>query len=101
MNQLTVVTQAVESFAATAAALGAATAAAGTADCAAQTAVMTTAFGVIGQEFLGAFAVAQANHLASVGQLAAVHSATAAAALAGLGALTGADGAGAAGIASA
>ncbi|GAC56391.1 hypothetical protein GOHSU_06_00020 [Gordonia hirsuta DSM 44140 = NBRC 16056] len=98
MNHVTVVTGAVESFAASAAALSAATAAAGTADAAVQTAVMTGAFGLIGQEFLAAFALAQANHLASVAALAVVQSATAGAATAGLAALHGSDAAAASGI---
>lgn len=91
MSELIVAAEAVQTFAAASAALSAATAAAGTADATVQTAVMTGAFGLIGQEFLAAFAVAQANHLSSVGALAAVHAATASAASAGLAAFTGAD----------
>ncbi|NKY54957.1 type VII secretion target [Nocardia flavorosea] len=37
-------------------------------------------FGLIGQDFLAAFAVAQANNLLSVNEIAAVHAATAVAA---------------------
>ncbi|MFT3661366.1 MAG: hypothetical protein QM809_08180 [Gordonia sp. (in: high G+C Gram-positive bacteria)] len=91
MTELTVAAHAVQTFAATSAALSSATAAAGTADAAAQAAVMTGAFGLIGQEFLAAFAVAQSNHLASVGALAAVQAATATAATAGLGEFAAAD----------
>ena len=98
MNQIMVHPQAVQAFGATAAALGTATAAAGTIDTAAVGAAVTTVFGLIGQEFAAAYAIAQANHLRAVGQLAAAHAATAAAAAAGLAAFAGADSAGSSGI---
>ncbi len=58
-------------------------AAAGTVDQAAQIAAAVPVFGLIGQDFLAAFAVAQGNHLQSVGELAYVHAATSAAVFAG------------------
>lgn len=96
-GQVTVVPGAMEAFGATAAALGAATSAAGTVD-AEQGVAMAAAFGLIGQEFLAAYAVAQTNHLHSVGQLAAVHAATAASAAAGLAGYSAADAAAVAGL---
>ncbi len=89
-GQVHVVPAALEAFGSTSAALGAATAGAAAADVA-QVAAMTAAFGLIGQEFLAAYAVAESNHLRAVGQLAAVHSATAAAAAAGLADFTATD----------
>ncbi|MGC4933625.1 type VII secretion target [Gordonia sp. DT30] len=84
MNHVTVTPEVLEGFAATNAAIGTAVAAAGSVDAAANTAVMIPVFGLIGQEFLAAFITAQANHLLAVGNLAAVHAATAASALGGL-----------------
>ncbi|MFT4088390.1 MAG: hypothetical protein QM658_14795 [Gordonia sp. (in: high G+C Gram-positive bacteria)] len=98
MNNVVVVPEAVQAFGSAAAALGTATATAGAVDTAVQSAVMGAAFGLIGQEFLAAFAVAQANHLGSVAQLAGVHAATAVSAGAGLAGFQDADAAGAAGI---
>ncbi|WP_157086168.1 hypothetical protein [Gordonia hydrophobica] len=89
---------AVQTFGATAAALGTATATVGAIDAAAVGTAVTTVFGLIGQEFAVAYSIAQANHLRAVGQLAAAHAATAAAAAAGLASFTGADAAGAGGI---
>ncbi|MEP9393693.1 type VII secretion target [Gordonia sp. VNQ95] len=84
MDDVTVTPGTLEGFAATHAAIGAAVASAGAVNAAATTAAMVPVFGLIGQEFLGAFIGAQANHLLSVGNLAAVHAATAAGAVAGL-----------------
>ena len=98
MNEVTVIEEAVAAFAATAAGLGAATAAAGGINTAAQSAAMTAAFGLIGQEFLLAFGLAQANHLRGIGQLAAVHAGTALATHAGLAEFGGVDAANAARI---
>lgn len=98
MNQTMVHPQSVQTFGATAAALGTATTAAGTIDAAAVGAAVTAVFGLIGQEFAVAYGIAQANHLRAVGQLAAAHAATAAAAAAGLASFAGADAAGAGGI---
>ncbi|WP_348537884.1 type VII secretion target [Nocardia brasiliensis] len=50
---------------------------AGAVDQAATIATVVPVFGLIGQEFLAAFAFAQANHLSSVAELAAVHAGTA------------------------
>ncbi|ROZ83457.1 type VII secretion target [Gordonia sp. OPL2] len=84
MDNVTVVPEVVETFGATSAAMAAAVGAAGSINAAANTAVMVPVFGVIGQEFLASFIVAQANHLLSVGNLAAVHAGSAAATFAGL-----------------
>ncbi|MEO9329831.1 type VII secretion target [Gordonia aurantiaca] len=77
MDHVKVTPEALEGFAATNAAMATAIGTAGSIDAAANTAAMVPVFGLIGQEFLAAFIVAQANHLMSVGQLAAVHAATA------------------------
>lgn len=90
--------QAVQAFGATAAALGTATASVGAIDTAAIGTAVTTVFGLIGQEFAAAYAIAQTNHLRAVGQLAAAHAATAAAAASGLASFAGTDASGAAGI---
>ncbi|WP_245569627.1 type VII secretion target [Gordonia shandongensis] len=87
-----------QTFGATAAALGGATAAAGALDTVAVSAAVTAVFGLIGQEFAVAYGVAQANHLASVEQLAAAHTAIAASALGGLDSFATADGVGATGL---
>ncbi|MYR08829.1 hypothetical protein GTV32_22050 [Gordonia sp. SID5947] len=84
MSDVTVVPEVVEAFGATSAAMATAVGAAGAIDAAANTAVMVPVFGLIGQEFLASFIVAQANHLVSVGNLAAVHAGSAAATVAGL-----------------
>ncbi|MGB3696180.1 MAG: hypothetical protein WBA05_01975 [Gordonia sp. (in: high G+C Gram-positive bacteria)] len=98
MNQMTVHPQEVQAFGATAAALGTATGAVGAVDTVAVGAAVTAVFGLIGQEFAAAYAVAQANHLHGVGRLAAAHAATAVAATRGLAAFAETDGAGAGGI---
>ncbi|MAU84390.1 hypothetical protein VX037_00830 [Gordonia sp. Z-3] len=92
MSDVTVVPEAVEAFGATSAAMATAVGAAGSINAAANTAVMVPVFGLIGQEFLASFIVAQANHLLSVGNLAAVHAGSAAATFAGLAQMQGADG---------
>ncbi|MGV9827056.1 type VII secretion target [Gordonia sp. NPDC003429] len=93
MDDVTVSPEVLEGFAATNAAIGTAVAAAGGINAAANTAVMIPVFGLIGQEFLASFITAQANHLFSVGSLAAVHASTAAASLTGLAEFDGTDGA--------
>lgn len=98
MGPVVMIGEAVEGLAATSATMGTALASAGGIDAEANTAAMVAVFGLIGQEFVGAFALAQAAHLASVGGLAAVHAGTAAAMLAGTAAFDGADAAGADGI---
>ncbi|MBD0860867.1 hypothetical protein IA539_06540 [Gordonia sp. zg691] len=84
MTNVKVTPEVLEGFAATNAAMATAVGTAGSIDAAANTAAMVPVFGLIGQEFLAAFIAAQASHLMSVGQLAAVHASTAASALAGL-----------------
>lgn len=98
MNQVMVHPAAVQMFGATSAALGTATAAAGAVDTVAVSTAVTAVFGLIGQEFAAAYAVAQVNHLRAVGQLAAAHAATAAAAASALASFGGADSAGAGGV---
>ncbi|MFI5719069.1 type VII secretion target [Nocardia sp. NPDC051750] len=58
---------------------------AGAANQAAVIAAVVPVFGLIGQDFLAAFAVAQANNMRSVNEIAAVHAATAVAAHQGAG----------------
>lgn len=82
MDEVIAVPEAIEGFAASAAATSAAVAGAGSIDTAAQVAQLVPVFGLIGQEYLAAYAVAQANHVLAVGQLAAVHAGTSAAAFA-------------------
>lgn len=96
-GQVHVVPAGVAAFGAVSGALGAATAGAATVD-AAQAAVMAAAFGLIGQEFLAAYAVAESNHLQAVGRLAAAHTGTAAATATGLAAFVSTDESGAAGM---
>lgn len=81
MSELTAVPAAIEAYSDTAAVMSAAVASAGSINAAANVAQMVPVFGLIGQEFLLAFAQAQASHLLGVGQLAAVHAGTAAAAM--------------------
>jgi hypothetical protein len=56
--------------------MAATTASAGLVDQAAVIAAVVPAFGLVGQDFLAAFAYSQANHLAGVMQLANVHEQT-------------------------
>lgn len=93
MNNVTVTPEVLEGFAATNAAIGTAVATAGSINSAANTLAMIPVFGLIGQEFLASFIAAQANHLLAVGNLAAVHAATAASAIGGLASFEAADGA--------
>ncbi|WP_290712825.1 MULTISPECIES: hypothetical protein [Gordonia] len=96
MSSLMMVGEAVDGLAATSATMGTALAAAGGVNAAANTTAMVAVFGLVGQEFVAAFAGAQAAHLAAVGSLAAVHAGTAAAMLAGSAAFAAADATGAA-----
>ncbi|MBM7279817.1 hypothetical protein JTZ10_18890 [Gordonia rubripertincta] len=98
MTNVKVTSEALDGFAATNAAMASAIGTAGSIDAAANTAAMVPVFGLIGQEFLASFIFAQANHLMSVGQLAAVHAATAAATATGLAEYEGTDTATAAAI---
>lgn len=77
MNNIHVVPDAVRLYGSESAAMAAGVAAAGAVDQAATVAFAAPVFGLIGQEFLAAFAYAQANHLSSVAELAAVHAGTA------------------------
>ncbi|GAC66209.1 type VII secretion target [Gordonia soli] len=92
MEKVTVAPEVLTAFGSTHAAMASAVAAAGSINAAANTAVMVPVFGVIGQEFLASFIAAQANHLFSVGSLAAVHAGTAATTLSGLSDFEGNDG---------
>ncbi|MCF8609889.1 hypothetical protein L5G28_06895 [Gordonia sp. HY285] len=98
-GQVDVVPAGIAAFGAMSGTLGAATAGAMTVD-AAQAAMLAAAFGLIGQEFLAAYAVAETNHLQAVGRLAAVHTGTAAATAAGLAGFSAADEAAATGVSS-
>ncbi|MFT4396802.1 type VII secretion target [Gordonia lacunae] len=100
MTNVKVTPEVLEGFAATNAAMATAVGTAGSIDAAANTAAMVPVFGLIGQEFLAAFIAAQASHLMSVGQLAAVHAATAASTAAGLAEFEGTDASSAAAIGS-
>lgn len=91
MDHVTATPEALEGFTAANAAIGTAVGSAGAINAAANTAVMVPVFGLIGQEFLASFIGAQANHLFSVGSLAAVHASTAAASAAGLASYEGTD----------
>ncbi|MEV0356831.1 hypothetical protein AB0H71_12285 [Nocardia sp. NPDC050697] len=71
------VPEAIHAYGVASAAMAQGVAAAGSVDQAATVAATVPVFGLIGQDFLLAFAVAQANHLSSVLELAAVHAATA------------------------
>ncbi|WP_067833263.1 type VII secretion target [Nocardia lijiangensis] len=68
---------AIRAYADTAAACAASVATAGSVNQAATMAAAIPVFGLIGQDFLASFAVAQANHLTSVAELAYVHGMTA------------------------
>lgn len=77
MTDLVVESEVVRRFGDASAALAVETATAGATNQAALIAAAIPVFGLIGQDFLAAFAFAQANNLASVNELAAVHAATA------------------------
>ncbi|MFC4377449.1 type VII secretion target [Nocardia halotolerans] len=100
MNHVAVVPEAVRAYAGASATMAAGVAQAGAVDQAATMAVAVPVFGLIGQEFLLSFAYAQANHLTSVTELAAVHAGTALTAAQAAATYEGADGAAKLGIAS-
>ena len=77
MSSVHVVPDVVRLYGSESAAVAAGVAAAATVDQTATVAFAAPVFGLIGQEFLAAFACAQANHLSSVAELAAVHAGTA------------------------
>ncbi|MFW0789003.1 type VII secretion target [Gordonia sp. CPCC 205333] len=98
MDTLTISPEALQGYATATASTAALVASAGAVNAAANTTAMIGVFGLIGQEFLAEFIGAQANHLFSIGSLAAVHAGTAATALAGSTDYRSADAAGAVGI---
>lgn len=77
MTELVTESDVVCAFGDASAALAVETATAGGVNQAALIAAAIPVFGLIGQDFLAAFAYAQANNLRSVNELAAVHAATA------------------------
>jgi len=77
MTDLVVASDAIRRYGDAAATMATETAAAGATNQAATIAASIPVFGLIGQDFLAAFAFAQANNLLSVTELAAVHAATA------------------------
>ncbi|NKY58354.1 type VII secretion target [Nocardia flavorosea] len=77
MNDLSVVTDAVRRFGEVSAEMAVTAAGAGATNQSAIIAAAVPVFGVIGQDFLAAFAFAQVNNLRSVTEIAAVHAATA------------------------
>ncbi|MBJ8338587.1 hypothetical protein JGU71_06800 [Antrihabitans sp. YC3-6] len=83
MSDVAAVPDAIRAYGDVSAGMAAAVVTAGTIDTTATVAAMVPVFGLIGQDFLAAFAVAQGNHIFSIGQLAAVHAGTAAAAITG------------------
>ncbi|GGK57529.1 type VII secretion target [Nocardia camponoti] len=100
MNHVAVVPEALRAYAGASATMAAGVAQAGAVDQAATTAAVVPVFGLIGQEFLLSFVYAQANHLTSVAQLAAVHAGTAVTAAEGAATYEGADAAAKLGIGS-
>ncbi len=77
MSHIEVVPDALRVYGSESAAMAAGVGAIAAADQAATVAAVVPVFGLIGQEFLVSYAFAQANHLSSVAQLAAVHAGTA------------------------
>ncbi|MEU1985378.1 type VII secretion target [Nocardia sp. NPDC019395] len=77
MNHVHAFPEAIRQYGNASAAMATGVAAAAEVDQVATIAAATPVFGLIGQEMLIAFAYAQANHLASVAELAGVHAGTA------------------------
>ncbi|MEU7764898.1 type VII secretion target [Nocardia sp. NPDC049190] len=77
MDKVLVVTDALRGYGDAAAATAVEVATAGAANQAATIAAVIPVFGLIGQDFLAAFAVAQANNMMSVAEVAHVHGMTA------------------------
>lgn len=98
MNTTVVVPDAVRVYGQSSASTGVAVAAAGVVNAGANTMALIPVFGLIGQEFLASFIGAQANHLSSVSEVAAVHLGTGAAAIGGAADFENTDGDGASGI---
>lgn len=67
------VNSAIAAFGAANAGIGVAVATAGSVDAAANVAALNPALGLIGQDFLAAFGVAQASHVSSVAELATLY----------------------------
>ncbi|NNH71870.1 hypothetical protein HLB23_18745 [Nocardia uniformis] len=86
MNEIVAVPEAISRYGDAAAVMAANVGTMGAANQAATVAAVVPVFGLIGQDFLAAFAVAQANNLLSVSELAIVHAATAVTAYEGAGA---------------
>lgn len=80
MDRLHATPDAIRAYGDTAAHTAVEVSTAGAVDQAALIAAAVPVFGLIGQEFLAAFAVAQANNMLSVNEIAAVNAATAVAA---------------------
>ncbi|QLY31856.1 type VII secretion target [Nocardia huaxiensis] len=77
MSHFAAAPEAIRAYGLAASAQAAAVAAAGAIDQTATVAAATPVFGLIGQDFLAAFAIAQANHMSSVLELAGVYEGTA------------------------
>ena len=77
MGDLTAVPEAIRAYGDASAAAATQTLAAASANQAAAIAAAVPVFGLIGGDFLATFGFAQATHLTSVGELAAVHAGTA------------------------
>lgn len=77
MSELVATPDAIRAFGGAAATMAAGVATAGAFDQVATVAAAAPVFGLIGQDFLVAFAGAQSNHASSVFELAGVHAATA------------------------
>lgn len=85
MNEIVAVPEAISRYGDAAAAMAVQVGTMGAANQVASVAAVVPVFGLIGQDFLAAFAVAQANNLLSVSELAVVHAGTAVAAYEGAG----------------
>ncbi|WP_216894430.1 type VII secretion target [Nocardia alni] len=80
MDRVAATPDAIRNYADASAAMATTVATAGNVDQVATVGAAVPVFGLIGQDFLASFAYAQANHISSVNELAAVHAGTAAAA---------------------
>ncbi|MFI1240362.1 type VII secretion target [Nocardia salmonicida] len=98
MSHFEVVPEALRAYGSESAAMAAGVASTAAVDQAVTVAAVVPVFGLIGQEFLASYAFAQANHLQSVAELAAVHAGTALTAVQGAATYEGVDGASSADI---
>jgi hypothetical protein len=80
MNDIVIAPEGFREYGQRCAAMASSVSTAGAVDQAATVAAAAPVFGLIGADFLAAFAGAQHNHLTSVAELSAVHAASAAAA---------------------